>query len=83
VTITRTFTIDDLSPEELAALFADMHGEQQALFFSEVGKIAATWPGAGMCMQALSIAENLDASGRYVIERIADHAGLIPATASS
>lgn len=77
MSITRTITLDDLSPAEIAYAFAEMNDEQQAQFFSEVGRIAATWPGAGMCQQAYAIADHLDASGTYVIERLADHAGVV------
>lgn len=78
MTITRTIEVNDLTPDELAFAFCEMDGSQQAAFFSTVAKIAATWPGAGMCMQALGISEHLDKDGRYAIERLADHAGLIP-----
>jgi hypothetical protein len=78
MTITRTFAIVDLSPDELAAVFAGWGAGKQAAFFDSVGRIAETWPGAGMCMQALHIAAGLTPTGRYVIERIADHADLIP-----
>ena len=78
MSITRTFEPSDFSPAELAEVFMDWDGDEQASFFNEVGAIAADWPGAGMCMQALHIAKYLDAKGRYVIERLADHAGLIP-----
>ncbi len=77
MSITRAITIDDLTPAELAERFCDMNGEQQASFFSAVGRIARTWPGAGMCVQACAISKELDTQGRYVIERLADHAGLI------
>jgi len=82
MTITRTVELDDLTPQELADTFANWTGDKQAEFFSAIGRIAKGWPGAGMCMQALHIAEHLDAEGRYVIERIADHADLIPQVAS-
>ncbi len=78
MTITRTVVIDDLTPEELAGRFADMGPRQQAKFFAAVAAIADTWSGAGMCMQAYAIADYLDAQGKYAIERLADHAGLIP-----
>ena len=67
----------DLNPEELAEVFCEMWAEEQAAFFARVAQIAAEWPGAGMCVQALSIASHLTPEGRYVIERLADHAGLI------
>ena len=78
MSVTRTITLDDLTPAELADRFASMFADEQAEFFAEVAKIAATWPGAGMCQQANSIAKHLDANGRFVIEKLADHAGLIP-----
>lgn len=78
MSISRTVEIEDLTPQEMAEIFAGWCGDQQAEFFGAVGVIAKAWPGAGMCMQALHIAEHLDADGRYVIERIADHADLIP-----
>ena len=80
--ITRTIEIGDLTPEEAAVIFAHWCGAEQAAFFGAVGRIAKTWPGAGMCMQALYIAKDLDVDGRYVIERIADHADLIPQVTS-
>jgi hypothetical protein len=82
VTVTRTFKIADLTPEELAACFAEMWAEEQGAFFNEVGKITATWPGTGMCGQALAVACHLDDAGRHVIGRLADHAGVIPERAS-
>jgi hypothetical protein len=82
MTITRTITIDDLTPQELADRFANMFDNEQAEFFAEVAKIAATWPGAGMCQQAYSIASHLDDEGRSVIQRLAEHAGLIPEDAA-
>lgn len=82
MSITRTITLDDLTPQELADRFASMFDNEQAEFFAEVAKIATTWPGAGMCQQACSIAKHLDDDGRSVIQRLAEHAGLISADAS-
>lgn len=76
--VVRTVSFNDATPEELAILFCDMCGDEQAAFFDAVGAIAATWPGAGMCAQAYDIAKHLSIQGRSVIERLADHAGLIP-----
>lgn len=76
--ITRTITLDDLTPEELAELFCKMFADEQAAFFAKVAQIASTWPGAGMCQQACAIAKHLDDEGRSVIERLAEHADLIP-----
>ncbi len=80
MSVTRTIKLD-LTVGELAACFAGMCGDEQAAFFSAVGKIAATWPGAGLCQQAHDIAKHLDKRGLGVIEAIAGHAGLIPEAA--
>ena len=77
MSIPYTVTLN-LTPAELAAAFCEMCGDEQAAFFAAVGKIAATWPGAGMCQQGHDIAKHLDGDGRNVIEVIAGHAGMIP-----
>ena len=85
MTITRTVALDDLTAAEMAERFCEMNSEQQAAFFSWVGEIARTSPGAGMRMpaQAHAIAKYLGPDARYVIECLADHAGLIPAQVAS
>lgn len=72
--LTRTFEIDDITPEELAGVFAGMDGEQQARFFSTVGKIAATWPGAGWCQQSCAISEHLDKTATETILKLGEWA---------
>ena len=71
--VKRTFAIDDLTPEELAALFCDLFGEQQARFFSEVWRIAKDWPGAGWCQQSCEIVKQSDADALDVIKTLAAH----------
>jgi hypothetical protein len=73
--VTRTIELDDLTPEELAALFCDLDDDGQAAFLNRVGEIAAGWPGAGWCIQSLCIVQSPDLSdyGKRVIERLADH----------
>ncbi len=77
--IIRTIEVSNISPEEMAAIFAAWGGKEQAEFFGAVAREADGWPygRSGFCSQALYIAEALDGDGRYVIERIADHAGLL------
>lgn len=70
MTITRTIDLGDLTPEELAFAFSEMDAEQQALFFSTVGKIAATWPGAGWCQQSCAISEHLDRTATETIQKL-------------
>lgn len=72
--ITRTFAIADITPEELAAVFAAMDGAQQARFFSQVGKIAGTWRGAGWCQQSCAISEHLDKVGTETILKLGEWA---------
>lgn len=72
--IRRTFEIGDITPEELATIFCEMDGEQQARFFSAVGKIAATWPGAGWCQQSCAISEHLDKSATETILKLSEWA---------
>jgi len=72
--ITRTFEIEDIAPEELAFLFAHMDGEQQARFFSIVGRIADAWPGAGWCQQCCAISEHLDAKATETILKLGEWA---------
>lgn len=72
--ITRTITIKDITPAELAAIFCGMFADEQAAFFSEIGRIAATWPGAGWCQQSCSISENLDKRATETIAKLAEWA---------
>lgn len=83
--ISRTFEIGDLTPQEMASTFAGWNGDDQAKFFAAVAAEADKWPygRSSFCMQALHIAKALDADGRYIIERIAVHAGLIPEQVSA
>lgn len=71
--ITRTFEIADITPEELAQVFAGMYADEQARFFAAIKPIAAQWPGAGWCQQSHGIARNLNADGRFVIDTLVAH----------
>ncbi len=73
MSITRTITLDDLTPAEVAEAFCELDGDQQASFFQHVGLIAREWPGAGWCQQSYAITENLSPGGREVIETLANH----------
>lgn len=76
--LTRTFEIEDITSDELAELFANLDDHAQARFFAAVERIARDWPGAGWCQQSCSIAQRLTHEGRFVIQKLAEHAGLIP-----
>jgi hypothetical protein len=72
--ISRTFQIADVSPHELAHLFCEMYADEQAAFFSEIGRIAQQWPGAGWCQQSCGISEHLDKRGMETILKLAEWA---------
>lgn len=71
--ITRTIKIEDIEPSEVADLFCEFDGQQQADFFEHIGFVAKSWPGAGWCQQSYDIALNLNAIGRETITKLAEH----------
>jgi hypothetical protein len=73
MSVTRTIEINDLSPGEMAALFTEMRGEQQAQFFSAVWDYAKAWPGAGWCQQSCDIVSHADSAARSAISTLAAH----------
>ena len=73
MTVLRTIELADITPAELAELFCEMDGIQQAAFFAEVKPITDKWPGAGWCQQSCGIADMLDDAGREVISKLAEH----------
>ena len=73
MTASRTITFDDLTPEELAELFAEMDGQQQSDFFSAVWSLAKKWPGAGWCQQSYTIARLADNDAIQAIRTLASH----------
>lgn len=71
--VTRTITLEDITPEELAFTFCEMDAGAQAEFFAVVWKVARTWPGAGWCQQSLGIVEKLDSDGRNAVATLSAH----------
>lgn len=72
--ITRTVVLDDIAPEELAAVFLDMDAEQQAAFFNAFKAEMDKWPGAGWCQQCCSMSRFLEPSGIESILKLAEWA---------
>lgn len=72
-TITRTVTISDLTPEEMASVFAGWHSGRQAAFFNALAAEAKGWPGAGWTGQAGAVAadDNLARTGADIIRDLA------------
>ncbi len=71
--VTRSIVLADLTPEELAELFCEKCGDEQARFFDHINVIARSWPGSGWCGQAHDIAQNLGTGGRSVVKTLAGH----------
>jgi hypothetical protein len=64
VAITRTVTLSDLTPQEVASIFCEFSNHQQAQFLDAIAAEAESWPGMGWNGQALSIAESDDLTER-------------------
>lgn len=71
--LTRTFEITDVTPQELASMFTSMCGDQQAEFFDAVWDIARKWPGAGWCQQSCDINKHLTRDGKQAVVTLASH----------
>lgn len=72
--LTRSITIDDLTPEEMAYLFCEMDSRGQARFFTRVGEMAANWSGAGWCQQSCAISQHLDKTATETIIKLGEWA---------
>ena len=73
MSVNRTISFDDLTPEELAELFAAMDGQEQSDFFAAVWSLAKKWPGAGWCQQSHEIARLADNNAIQTIRTLASH----------
>ncbi len=73
-TVTRTITVSDLTPAELASIFAQFSDHEQAQFFDAVGEESKDWPGSGWEQQACSIcaSDSMTSRGRNVIRALAE-----------
>lgn len=76
-------TIRDITPEDVAELFAGMDADEQAEFYNHVAKIASNW--LYMQAQYITDSEKLTLPGRRVMQTIGDysHWGLVPRGPSS
>lgn len=74
-TIKRTFEIGDITPTELAMLFASMFDSEQAKFFDALAAQTKGWGGMGWCGQCHDIAEHLTPRARNVIATLWGHVG--------
>ena len=63
----------ELTPEELAFLFCEMGGQDQADFFAAIWSEAKKWPGAGWCQQSYDIARFAHNNAIQAIRTLASH----------
>ena len=73
--ITRTITLDDITPDETAMLFAKYNSEGQARFFHALHDIVEKWGGMGWCGQCSWIADDITPEGRKVIAKLNEWCG--------
>ncbi len=62
--VTRTVTVSDLEPHELASIFAAYDDDQQAAFFDAVADEVKDWGGTGWCGQCSWFVPKLKADGK-------------------
>ena len=72
MSLIRTIKIDDITPQELAALFLSMHGGEQAAFFNAFKAVTDTWRGAGWCQQCCAMSAYLNSDGQETIAKLAE-----------
>jgi hypothetical protein len=72
-TVTRTVTVSDLTPIEMASVFASWVSVDQAAFFTALREESRDWPNSGWCGQAHYIVSDADAEALFVLDKLADH----------
>lgn len=73
--ITRTVTVSDLSPAELASIFANYDDTQQARFFDCLADEVKDWPGTGWCMQCSYIEGKMTDRAKDIVRKLAEWIG--------
>ena len=70
--ITRTVTVENISPQELARLFSEMSDIEQAAFFDAVANESMPWPGLGWCMQSMNISRHMTQQAKDIVIKLAE-----------
>lgn len=71
--ITRTVTVSDLTPKEMASIFAEWFDDKQAAFFNALAVESKNWPGGGFGGQMYAMSGYLDEGGRRIVDDIIDN----------
>ena len=71
-------TLTDITPQDVAELFAAMDSDEQAEFYNHIAKVASSW--LSMQSQYITDSDKLTLAGRRVMQTIGDysHWGLVP-----
>jgi hypothetical protein len=69
--VTRTITVSDLTPQELASIFANYSCDEQAAFFDALVEEGRDWPGTGWCMQSSYFVPKVGSEGQDLIAKFA------------
>ena len=72
-TVTRTVTVSDLTPAEMASIFASWVSTDQAAFFAALREESRDWPNSGWCGQAHYIVTDADTDALFILDKLADH----------
>lgn len=73
----RNIDVDiNMSPENIADCFCDLHSDEQAIFFNRVAEVTATW-GAPFCFQLQYIIDSnmLTREGEEIMCQIGEYGG--------
>ena len=70
--VTRTVTVSDLSPSELASIFSAYDDNEQAAFFDALAEEVKDWPGSGWCMQCAWFIPKLSKGGKDIVAKMAE-----------
>ena len=77
--IERKLTVDvELTPEDLADCFCDLHSNEQAHFFNRMAEVTAKW-GAPFCFQLQYIVDSkiLTRDGKEIMCQIGEYSEVI------
>ena len=77
--IERKLTVDvELTPENIADCFCDLHDNEQAFFFNRISEVVETW-GTSFCFQLQAIIDSkvLTNGGKDIMRQIGEYSEVI------
>lgn len=73
--IPRKIDVDvEMSAEDIADCFCDLHNDEQAFFFNRIAKVVATW-GTSFCFQLQGVVDSnmLTNDGKEIMRQIGEY----------